>query len=851
VTLLLRLFILVAVALLPAVAIQSYNQFDLHRLRQGEVQQHALSLAKLAAAQQQQVVEGIHQVLIALAELPAIKARDPQACSKYLLATKQRYPAFLAFIAVDTNGQSFCTTGGKSVTVKGRADFVKAMKTGQFAVGEFSIGVLTGSKLIPFSLPIYDDKDAIAGAIITALNLDWLAKFMVQMDLPPGAAIAVKDRNGTYLARYPDNDQFVGRKIPDDHYFRLDHSGTIDTLDVDSVERIVGYSALEADAGGIVVTVGLDKAQAFSQIRRSTRLGILLIVLGTSVVLALTWLGARRFIQHPLRQLVEAANQWRMSDYTRRVEIHDKWSEIARVGEAFNLMADALADRSRELSDAKEKAEQAATRITTIFESMTDCVIIVDPDWNITYLNERAKQRLSGERDLVGMNLCETFPDAIDAKIGALFHEAISERRLASFETFFLGVWYDVQAFQSGEGIAVLFRDITEHKHAVEARHLMEERLHQSQKMEAVGQLTGGVAHDFNNLLMVISGKLELIENRAADEGGVRELAAVARRAADRGASLIAQLLAFSRRQKLNPKAVHADVLIRDFQRLIHRAVGEGCEVKLAAGDQLWPCHVDPAQLQTALLNLTLNARDAMPNGGALTIEVRNISLDEDAVVGVASGSYIRLSVKDTGRGMGPETLDRAFEPFFTTKEVGRGTGLGLSMVYGFVRQSGGHVTIESTLGVGTTVNLYLPRAANPPDVETGATPIEDVPTGSGRILVVEDDEDILSVTSEMLTLLGYQVVSARNAREAISLLKGEHRFDLLFSDIVMPQGMTGVELACEARRLCNGIKILLTSGYAEDVLKQHGAIENFALIGKPFSRAQLAQHLQLVMREP
>src|SRR5215469_10072112 len=259
---------LVAVALLPAIAIQSYNQFDLHRLRQGEVQQQALSLAKLAAAQQQQVVEGIHQVLIALAELPAIKARDPEACNKYLLATKQRYPAFLAFVAVDTNGQSFCTTGGKSVSVKGRPDFVKAMKTGQFSVGEFTIGVLTGSKLIPFALPIYDDKDAIVGAIITALNLDWLAKFMVQMDVPPGAAIAIRDRNGTYLARYPDNDRFVGRKIPDEHDFRLDHSGTIDALDVDRVERIVGYSALEADAGGLVVTIGLDKARAFNQLRR-------------------------------------------------------------------------------------------------------------------------------------------------------------------------------------------------------------------------------------------------------------------------------------------------------------------------------------------------------------------------------------------------------------------------------------------------------------------------------------------------------------------------------------------------------------------------------------------------------
>jgi signal transduction histidine kinase len=853
----LRLFILVAVALVPAISIQSYNQFDLRRLRQREVQEHALSLAKLAAAQQQQIVEGIHQVLIALSELPAIKARDPQACSKYLLATKQRYPAFLAFIVVDMNGQSFCTTSGKSVNVAGRADFVNATRNGQFAVGQFSHGVLTGSKLIPFALPIYDDEGRMAGAILTALNLGWLAKFVVQMGIPPGAVIAIRDRNGTYLARYPDNDRFVGRKMPGDHYFGFDHSGTIDTLDVDGVERIVGYSALEADAGGLLVTIGLDRAQAFSPIQRRTRLGILLIALSTSVVLALTWLGVRRFIQHPLRQLVEAANQWRLGDYARRVDIRDKRSEIARVGEAFNSMADALADRTRELydakakaEDAKEKAEQAAVRITTIFESMTDCVLIVDPDWRITFLNEKAKVRLSGERDLIGMNLCETFPDAIDLEIGARVHEAISEQRLASFETFYRNVWYDVHAFPSGEGIAVLFRDITEHKHAVEARRLIEEQLHQSQKMEAVGQLTGGVAHDFNNLLMVISGNLELIEDRPADKDRVGELATVARKAARRGASLVAQLLAFSRRQKLNPKSVRADALIRDFQRLILRAVGEGCEVRLVADDQLWPCHVDPAQLETALLNLTLNARDAMLNGGTLTIEVRNITLDEDAIAGVSSGPYIRLSVRDTGRGMARETMDRAFEPFFTTKEVGKGTGLGLSMVYGFVRQSGGHVTIESALGVGTSVNLYLPSVSNALDLETDAMQIQDVPTGSGRILVVEDDEDVLSATSAMLTQLGYQVVSARNAGDAILLLKGRDRFDLLFSDVVMPQGITGVELAREAKRLCNDIKILLTSGYAEDVLTQHGAIEDFAIIGKPFSRVELSQRLQLAMRK-
>ena len=814
------------------------------------MQEQVLGLAKLAAAEQQQIVRGIRQALIALSELPAIKAKDIYGCETYLSRTKERYAEFISFIVVDTDGSSFCDSSSeyRPSSAAGRAYFASVLQTGKFTVGEFAIGRATGRNVLHFALPFYGEDDRLGGVVIAALSLDWLAEYIAQKGVPPGAALAITDRNGTFLARYPDNERFVGRKMPRDWSLQLDRPGTTTARDLDGVERIVGYSALEADAGKLLVTIGLDKARAFSQIQRRTRLGVLLIVLSTSVVLVLTWFGTRRFIQRPLDQLADAANQWRLGDYARRVHVPDKRSEIARVAEAFNTMADALADREHELYDAKEKAEQAAARITTIFESTTDCVVITDPQWNITYLNERAKAQLSGEHDLMGMNLCETFPDVVDTKISAQVHEAMSERRLASFETLYRDVWYDVNAFPSGEGVAVLFRDITEQKHAVEARRLIEEQLHQSQKMEAVGQLTGGIAHDFNNLLMVISGNLELIEGRARDNDSVRQLAASARKATNRGASLTAQLLAFSRRQKLNPKPVHAGGLIGDFQGLIRRAIGEGCEVKLACDDQLWACHVDPAQLESALLNLALNGRDAMPDGGMLEIEARNVTLHDDAVAGVPPGSYVRLSVKDTGCGMAPETLDRVFEPFFTTKEVGKGTGLGLSMVYGFVRQSGGHVTIQSALAVGTTVNLYLPKSTQAPHSETAVAQLQDVPAGSGQVLVVDDDEEVLNVTSEMLSALGYHVISASNGTDAIQMLKSNKKFDLLFSDIVMPRGITGIELARAAKQQCNGIKILLASGNAEDVLARYGAVGEFPVIGKPFLRAELAQRLKLVM---
>jgi signal transduction histidine kinase/HAMP domain-containing protein len=853
VALLLRLFVLVAVALLPAIAVQSYNEFDLRRSHQIDVQEQALGLAKLAAAEQQQIVQGIRQALIALSELPAIKAKDSTGCQADLFRIKERYQEFVSFIVVDMNGSIFCYSriyNGPS-NAAGRAYFTGVLETRKFTVGEFAIGRVTGRNVLHFALPFYGDDARMGGVVIAALSLDWLAQYIMQKGLPPGAALAIGDRNGIYLARFPDNDRFVGRKMPADQYPRLDQLGTAATRDVDGVERIVAYSALPADSGGLFVTLGLDKTLAFSHIQRRTQLGIFLIVLSTSLALALTWFGAQRFIHRPLGQLVGAANQWRLGDYAPRVHIRDKHSEIERVAQAFNSMADALEGRERELHDAKENAEDAAARITAIFESITDCVIVVDRGWRITYLNERAKARLCVERDLIGMDAGKAFLDVIDTHISNRLREAMSEQHSASFEAFCRrqALWYEINAFPSGEGLAVLLRDITEHKHAVEARRLVEEQLHQSQKMEAVGRLTGGIAHDFNNLLVVISGNLELIEDRATEKDAVQRLAAAARKAAERGASLTTQLLAFSRRQKLNPKPVCAGNLIREFQDLIRRAVGKDCEVKLVADDRLWPCHVDPAHLETALLNLALNGRDAMPGGGTLKIEVRNVTLREDTIAGVAAGPYVRLSVTDTGCGMAPETLDRVFEPFFTTKEVGRGTGLGLSMVYGFVRQSSGHVAIESTVGAGTTVSLHLPKSTQAPDVAMNDVQVKDVPAGSGRVLVVEDDEDVLDVTSVMLREFGYHVVCARNAAEAIHILTSGKQFDLLFSDVVMPPGITGVELAREAKRLCGDIKVLLTSGNTAEVLARYGAEDEFPIIGKPFRRVDLAQYLRLVMR--
>jgi PAS domain S-box-containing protein len=372
--------------------------------------------------------------------------------------------------------------------------------------------------------------------------------------------------------------------------------------------------------------------------------------------------------------------------------------------------------------------------------------------------------------------------------------------------------------------------------------------LRQAQKMEAVGQLTGGVAHDFNNLLTVIIGNIDFLESEAGNNPRLRKLTATIRRSAERGARLTTQLLAFSRLQPLRPETCNLNALILDFDALIRRALGETIAVRSNLHPGLWPCNVDPAQFEAAVLNLIVNARDAMPNGGTLTITTQNVTLapsDPTIAEDVAPGPFVMVTVADTGTGMAPEILERAFEPFYTTKEVGKGSGLGLSQLYGFVRQSGGTVKITSNVGSGTAVTIYLPKATRQPVQPEPAKPAAK-PKGTETVLVVEDDPDVLDIAVATLTDLGYRILVAYDGVEAMAILERDEPIDLIFTDIVMPYGISGIQLARQARKLRQDIKILLTSGYTMQTLSaDYGAEKEFTIIGKPYRQAELAEHVR------
>ncbi len=394
----------------------------------------------------------------------------------------------------------------------------------------------------------------------------------------------------------------------------------------------------------------------------------------------------------------------------------------------------------------------------------------------------------------------------------------------------------------------VVYRDITATKEA-------ERQLRHAQKMEALGQLTGGIAHDFNNILTVITGTIEILGAGVADRPELLEIAKMINDAAERGSELTQHLLAFSRQQPLQPRATDVNELIVASAQLLRPTLGEDIEIESMLDESISAAMIDPAQLTTAMLNLALNARDAMPNGGKLTLETLGVVLDEHYArmnADVVPGPYVLIAVSDSGTGIPADIIDKVFDPFFTTKDVGEGTGLGLSMVYGFVKQSSGHIKIYSEWGHGTVVKMYLPRAKEQPQQAATTPVIENARGGGETILVVEDDTLVRKHAVALVAALGYITLAANNAAEALALIDDHPDIDLLFTDVVMPGAMNGRQLADEAVKRRPQLKVLFTSGYTEDALLHHGRLDpGVLLLAKPYRRTDLARMVRRALDTP
>jgi len=512
---------------------------------------------------------------------------------------------------------------------------------------------------------------------------------------------------------------------------------------------------------------------------------------------------------------------------------------------------------TRDISD-KKLAREALRRSEEQFRLLVDSVIdyaiyMLSPEGLVTTWNAGARNIKGFTADEVVGSHFSRFYTEEDRHAGLPDHVLATAREQGRFHGEGVRVRKDGSRFRADVvvdairdadgrlvGFAKITRDVTQRVQLEEAR----QALQHAQRLEAVGKLTGGVAHDFNNILQVIGGCLQLLGGAVVGMPAAQRHLQMALGAVDRGAKLSSQLLAFARRQPLQPYVLNPGRVVRNMEELVRRAVGEHVEVETVVSASLWNVTLDPHQLENVVLNLAINARDAMAGGGKLTVELSNTLLDDTYVSAaheVPSGQYVLLAISDTGTGMSPDVRERAIEPFFTTKGEGQGTGLGLSMAFGFVKQSGGHFRIYSEVGHGTTIKAYFPRALEPE--QTLPEPVAgEVRGGTETILVVEDDPNVQATVVGMLSELGYQVLRADNAEMALAVLKAGVRCDLLFTDVVMPGKLKATEMVRQAKALLPDLKVLYTSGYTQNAIIHGGRLDpGVELLSKPYRREKLA----------
>jgi signal transduction histidine kinase/CheY-like chemotaxis protein len=506
-------------------------------------------------------------------------------------------------------------------------------------------------------------------------------------------------------------------------------------------------------------------------------------------------------------------------------------------------------DRLEEGRLHAEQLQIAANRLTAVLESTTDLVLATDHEARITYANQRARQRLFGELEPKGAVFWDVFPKLGGGLFEERMREAIDRKASLSIEDEFfpeLGAWFDIHAYPSAEGIALYLKDVT-------AERELGEQLRQAQKMEAIGQLAGGVAHDFNNLLTIILGYgqvvADILDKDDPCHGPITEVL----KAGDRAAALTQRLLAFSRKQILKPVVLDLNSIVTGIEGMLRRLIGEDVRISVTLDVSLCKVEADPNQLEQVVMNLAVNARDAMPHGGELTIATYNKTVEAPVAkqYGVNSGTFAVLSVTDTGTGMDAAIQAKIFEPFFTTKDLGKGTGLGLSTVYGIVKQSGGYVTLQSEVGRGTIFNVHIPAVSA--DVRESAEVADSLHVGSisGKILLVEDEHAVRELTHRILSDAGYQVTSLESGATALVLSSEElETYDLLVTDVVMP-GASGTELAGNLLGRYPNLKVLYISGYTEHPLIGKAEFSSEVLLNKPYTRAQLLSKVHAVLASP
>ena len=843
-------------AVLPAL-LGSWTTWQHYRSDREQASEQVRLLAQSLAGEGGRIMGSSRKLLDVLATFPSIKANNPVHCNRVLGTLNRTVPEYAILAVADASGRVFCASQPIPADVNA-AEFswykrARHSKDG-FGVSDFSLGELTGKPVLQFSLRADSDHGDVV--ILAALELASLSSAFSGLDLPADARVNVIDRTGTILYRHPDPGTSIGRPYPDQSLLEAiaaQGTGVTDAVGIDGILRISAFQPLsKVHDTGITVTVGRSREFVLTPARQSLVLNLLGLALAVGIATAFSWFGAGAYVVSSIHRLADTAKAITAGNLKARAGGLKTAKEIRELAEDFDLMAETLALRKEELEHALER-----------LETSTDLARIGIYDWDVvagTIVWNKQHFLLFGYD-----------PDTSEASFAA-FQARIHPEDRASMEAALASARKTGEDYRAEYRIVLpsgdqrwvmgigrftydndgrpmrmrgVIMDVTDRRKA-------EDTVRRVQKMDALGQMTGGIAHDVNNILGIISGNLQLIAHRPTEEN-VAEGVRSSLKAAERGADLIRRLLAFSRRQPGNIAPCDLLEEILKVKPLLEKSIPKSVSIGVFVPPEVWPVRMEAAEFGDALLNLAINAAHAMPNGGRLHIEAGNTAIDGNGLLGgsdVSPGEYVVLAVSDDGTGIPHEIVDKVFEPFFTTKERAQGSGLGLSMVYGFARRCGGTARIYSEMGRGTTVRLYLPHATGASTGERPAVlmPVEAPPGRGETVLIVDDEPGILRVAEAYLRDIGYRTLIAERPPEALALLGEVGRVDVLFSDIIMPGVMTGIDLANRMRIIQPDLKILLTTGFADSAPAREDSGHNFQVVAKPYQLDDIARRIRKLL---
>jgi PAS domain S-box-containing protein len=811
--------------------------YDLHRLSRLTTQSSYINIHNLTRAFAEEVKSSVNSVDYALIDLRDEWQRDSGGFAEKVLRQQRFLEQDVGFqVAVlDKNGKLLFSSNdpkAKGGDFSDREHFQvhRDRQDDKLFISKPLLGRVSQRWTIQFTRPLRDAQNRFNGVIVLSVAPEYFSRFYQSINLGKDSSISVVRQDGEFLVRTPPVANTSGNslfEVPAEQRQRAEHGEYEAISRLDGIARLYGWRLLPK--GNLIVRIGQARDTLFAAYYQQRRIHLLIgtalsAVLACALYYLLLNLKRRRENDDALQ-----ASHARLASEQQRMQVilqnsHDAFVAVTPEGV---------------VTDWNRKAESLFgwTANEAIGKPLDE--LIVPPEFRKTHLTGFHRFAHSGSATIIN--------EVVKAEAS---HRNGSR----------VPVELAVAGYQHGNRYAVtaFIRDMTARHEAdrreAERQNALDEAraaLHHAQKLEAVGKLTGGVAHDFNNVLQVINGNLQLLQLTLRDnEAAVRRVES-SLKAVDRGARLSSHLLAFARRQPLKPTVLDVRQLLESMLQLLEPALGGSILVEVTYAEKLWPVRVDPSQLENVILNIAINARDAMQGKGTLSIDLHNFSADKHGSTSVAelySGEYVKLVITDTGSGMSPEVLQHAIDPFFTTKAPGEGSGLGLSMAYGFAKQSGGHLHIVSQAGLGTSVELYLPKSHEsvPTTSEQSAA---EAKAGSGRILAVEDDLEVQSIVVAMLKDLGYEVLTANSGDEAMQMLLTDIEVDLLFTDVLMPGLLKGPDLAREALKHRPNLTVLFTSGYTQNTIGEGGLLDtNTHLLTKPYRREELADTIKTLL---